>query len=648
MTSKSSLLSLFIIVLFVNVVNAQLKPMRTLKLKIKAPDSIDLTNYFIYYEDTTQNISVQEAIRLLKTNHFKKKRNITEFFGLENENFKSRIIGTEHTKCNYWLALQIKNDTDVMLPLVWSFYNNDINFNLYDITNQIKPRLLDSGSSQTLQSLRKFKVRSVSLRFDLKPAASKLLMLKIRPLDINYLHIPMDLTTTEDYLLNENLNAFLTGRYFGCFAFAFFLNICLGVLLKNRIHFWHAIYILAFIAWNLNELMMDSLVIPEWLYVWYAQLPSAFFTLTTVFTGIIVFQIFIDQKIKYPKFYKLFYWLKVGLFIIFLIILCSSFTEKYNHPFFSTSRILVNVCSILVIGFQLSNIIYGIILKDRLMLIYLIISFLVLLSILNNVYYLWFHSNLFYIEPADMTFGFMVEIFLLTIVFAYIQKRRQDKSLLALQEAMDIKKDVAQRIIVAQEDERQRIAKDLHDDVGATLSTLQLFVSNQAYKSVPIKDSNTQNEKISYLVKKAIVDIRNIAYDLLPYDFLETGLFASIRTRIDDLNNKGPILFNLVILGDENVFITNTKSISIFRITNEIINNILKHSYAAEATLQLIIENNILEIICEDNGIGFENANTNKGMGLKNLHSRINYLNGKLSIDSNAKGTTIIIQIPID
>ena len=79
----------------------------------------------------------------------------------------------------------------------------------------------------------------------------------------------------------------------------------------------------------------------------------------------------------------------------------------------------------------------------------------------------------------------------------------------------------------------------------------------------------------------------------------------------------------------------------------ELSNNILKHSHASEATLQLIYYDMYLEIMAEDNGTGFsEVQNENEGMGLKNIKSRISYLKGEMNIDSGKTGTTVMIQIP--
>ena len=201
-----------------------------------------------------------------------------------------------------------------------------------------------------------------------------------------------------------------------------------------------------------------------------------------------------------------------------------------------------------------------------------------------------------------------------------------------------------EEIVTAQENERKRIAQDLHDDVGATLSTLLLHISN-----VPgVTQSGSaliHFEKSISIGKKAVNDLRSISHNLLPKDFEQLGLFRVLQHRVDELNYITSVRFNLVTVGEEKT-IGELFSITLYRIINELINNIIKHAQASTTEIQLIISKADILLMVEDDGTGLNLNLSHHGIGLKNIYSRVEYLKGKITIDSNSSGTSVIIDIP--
>ncbi|MER0442634.1 7TM-DISM domain-containing protein [Emticicia sp. W12TSBA100-4] len=191
------------------------------------------------------------------------------------------------------------------------------------------------------------------------------------------------------------------------------------------------------------------------------------------------------------------------------------------------------------------------------------------------------------------------------------------------------------KIIKAVESERQRIARDLHDDLGGTLSAIKGKIANEKVSQEAIN-----------LVEQAIEDLRYISRNLSPPELENDGLIISIQNTINRVQNVSKIKFTFINFGEKQRLNQDIK-LNIYRIITELINNILKHSKAQNAIVQLIYYKESLQILVEDDGIGIKSEKNNWGIGLKNINSRVEFLGAKLEIDSSAKGTTVIIELPL-
>lgn len=195
-------------------------------------------------------------------------------------------------------------------------------------------------------------------------------------------------------------------------------------------------------------------------------------------------------------------------------------------------------------------------------------------------------------------------------------------------------------ILRAQEDEKQRIGKDLHDQVGPLLSNLKLQVNSL------INETGIQSDA-EKLIDMSIDHIRSASYDLMPNVLYRHGLEAAIED-FCEMATRGQ-RFKIKLQLSENAFeIEQNISLQLYRIIQEIINNALKHS---EATLILITfkyHNNIYKIEIVDNGRGFNtNENTHLGIGLKNIKYRVELITGKINYTSKPGATRYILNIPL-
>jgi two-component system, sensor histidine kinase LadS len=194
----------------------------------------------------------------------------------------------------------------------------------------------------------------------------------------------------------------------------------------------------------------------------------------------------------------------------------------------------------------------------------------------------------------------------------------------------------SQKIIEALEIERNRIAEDLYDDVGAMLSTAIGYLSSVVRKA-EIKERFPILVETRKLLDRAVENLRTVSHNLMPKNFAQLGLSKSLAETIDKVTATTDIEFQYIVVGQERRLSAATE-VQIFRIAAELINDILKNSGATEVTFQLIYGTESLQIISEDNGPQPPTYN--------NLTSKVAFINGQLDVDITPEGVTAIVEIP--
>ncbi|TLF46349.1 sensor histidine kinase [Maribacter aurantiacus] len=203
-------------------------------------------------------------------------------------------------------------------------------------------------------------------------------------------------------------------------------------------------------------------------------------------------------------------------------------------------------------------------------------------------------------------------------------------------------------MIEGQEKERQRIAHDLHDDLGGLMANVKLHFNSLQEKSV----SNKQElyNKTNELLEEAYQKIRAIAHEKNSGVIAKQGLLRAVNQMADKISQSNRIAVSVQDFGLDNR-LENSLELNLFRIIQELMTNIIKHAKATMANIHLTNHGDLLNILVEDNGIGFDPKSIKKskdGMGLKSIDKRISHLEGTFHIESEpGKGSTIIIDIPI-
>ncbi len=228
------------------------------------------------------------------------------------------------------------------------------------------------------------------------------------------------------------------------------------------------------------------------------------------------------------------------------------------------------------------------------------------------------------------------------------EKRAMEQKL--LQQELNKQKMIVQAVVDAQERERAEIGKELHDNVNQILSTTKLYLelagSDEAERTNLIARSAKN-------ITQAITEIRNISRSLVPPSIGDLGLLDSIHDLIENIRAIKAIHIEFYPVGDFDSRIGDQQKLMLFRIIQEQVNNVLKHSEARNLIIELVLveAENRIELFITDDGRGFEPSRIKgkKGMGLSNIISRADLFGGKVSIVSaEGEGCKLNVQIPIN
>ncbi|MFL9837510.1 ATP-binding protein [Flavobacterium sp. ST-75] len=205
-------------------------------------------------------------------------------------------------------------------------------------------------------------------------------------------------------------------------------------------------------------------------------------------------------------------------------------------------------------------------------------------------------------------------------------------------------------MLEGQEKERERIANDLHDNLGSMLATLKMNFEHLRMRKNEIREEEDKlYDRTDQLIEDAYQKVRTIAHAKNAGVFANEGLIPAIRKMAGKISIPGTLTIEVLAVGF-NKRLENKIEIAIFRMVQELSTNIIKHSKATEASIQLTNHDDNINIIIEDNGVGFKSttAPSSNGMGLNTITKKVEQLGGTFTIDSTpGKGTTIIIDLPI-
>lgn len=246
-----------------------------------------------------------------------------------------------------------------------------------------------------------------------------------------------------------------------------------------------------------------------------------------------------------------------------------------------------------------------------------------------------------------LVFASLFLLILIISIYFYTKKLAKEKEINHSQKLKEIAQQeelkITKAILEGEEKERERVGKDLHDGLGGMLAGVKINFS--AWASQNLEPENKQNfNEILHQLDHSVTELRNISRNLMPESLLKLGLETALKDLCEFYSRKDlHIDFQPI---DINSKLPLAVQINIFRIVQEILANAVKHSEAENILLQCSQSNDVFLITIEDDGKGFsQDSSPTKSMGLHNLKTRVDYLKGKMEINSDHEGTAINIEL---
>ncbi|MEO6354972.1 MAG: ATP-binding protein [Ferruginibacter sp.] len=242
----------------------------------------------------------------------------------------------------------------------------------------------------------------------------------------------------------------------------------------------------------------------------------------------------------------------------------------------------------------------------------------------------------------------LTSLFLLMglFVFAFFLIYRKNQNAKEIQ-IEKLKETLLQSQIEIQEQTLQHISRELHDNLGQVASLIKINLNTLQLNNIP--KTTEKIEATKELTRQLIADIKSLSVSLGSDRIAQAGLVKALETEVDRLNKTGQFTALFALEGTMPL-IDNDKAVILYRMAQEILNNMVKHSHATQINIFLHASENLFKLQFNDDGVGFNAAEklNGSGAGLRNLTSRALLIHATLQILSSAEnGTSIIIEMPL-
>jgi two-component system NarL family sensor kinase len=261
------------------------------------------------------------------------------------------------------------------------------------------------------------------------------------------------------------------------------------------------------------------------------------------------------------------------------------------------------------------------------------------------------NKEIYFIMFMGFILAFLLVGFITAMIFFYQRRRqKQERELIRLKE--EYEQEALRSQLEIQESTMKTIAQELHDNIGQTLSVIKLWMSIAPIEKDHKAFEGVQNSK--EMLHKVIRDMADLTKSLHTDRISDIGLSEAINFDLASIRRVGLLKIQFDTLGDEFHF-PDQKSIFIFRMYQEMMNNIIKHSKAVNVNVALVYSgNDTFVMTIRDDGVGFdvqkkkESGSGSSGLGLKSMQNRAKMIGGNMSIRSEeGKGTTISVAVPL-
>ncbi|MFT3704273.1 MAG: sensor histidine kinase [Agriterribacter sp.] len=239
---------------------------------------------------------------------------------------------------------------------------------------------------------------------------------------------------------------------------------------------------------------------------------------------------------------------------------------------------------------------------------------------------------------------------LIISLLTYRNYRQKQKLQLQRITELETEKKLAatEAVLKGEEQERTRLAKDLHDGLGGMLSGIKYAFQTMKGNLIMTPDNQQAFERSIDMLDSSIKEMRRVAHNMMPEALVKFGLDTALKDFCNDINQSGVLKINYQSNNLESAVIDQTTAITIYRIVQELINNTIKHAGASSAIVQVDKSADGIMLTVEDDGKGFDTKilGYKGGIGWSNIQSRVDYLKGKLDVQSQpGKGTSVLVEL---
>jgi signal transduction histidine kinase len=256
------------------------------------------------------------------------------------------------------------------------------------------------------------------------------------------------------------------------------------------------------------------------------------------------------------------------------------------------------------------------------------------------------------IQKNAILYSAIALIMLALFLVLYLRQRMTKNKIIAEQKIRQLEEEKkflsAKLLVEGQEEERKRIARELHDGLGVLLSATKMQFTSL---KLSLPENKELFDRAVKLLEQASGDVRKISHNMMPGLLTKLGFYEAVEDLIDNVKDTPGLHAECIIEGDQSRLPEN-EEIMLYRVVQEMVNNTIKHARAKNITLQVTRAGKELQLIYKDDGVGFDAekvlASPTASLGLKSIQSRIGFLNGDLRIDSApGQGVRYTVTVPV-
>jgi signal transduction histidine kinase len=600
---KSLLLSAFLVLQF------SLFATKTLTVD-SLKQEVNLKNYCFHFEDTTDILSIDK----INTVTWEKLNGPTSF---------------PVNKHPQWLKYNLKNTYDKPIQkTIFIPYHLINKVEVYTLVDSIYSSLSQTGIHNSY-SAKYIRSMGYPIKIVLKQKSTTAILIRL-----DYLYRPLRATT---YLMSENRvrkviekSNTIIWLWRGVFLFAIFISLVFYWFVRLKLFLYYSLLNLG-VAFFIGSQIGD--------YFMFFDTDPTNITSVIDFTGTILINLFLPQFLNALTPIKennktLWKWMYRFIYGGVIILLLNLFPQIRNSSLMFYSHFYIMILTVIVFMMQL-----GFLLKNS----FLKIKNSILTFIIYGIYIFTAFSeailpNFGLIEDSPFIFKILLySSFFEMFSFMLLMGKEtvtiyKDRSALLYQQKQH-QKEIIFSMVSGQEEERNRVGRELHDLIGANMAIIKQKIDKK-------------NADLYKVVEQTITDVRVLSHGLVTNMEKDDDFMDEIKEMGHlfnaDKKECHTYFYNWPTINDTDL------TTHLYRITQELLQNANKHSQANSVHLQFIGDNeNKISLIYEDDGVGFNSRQKYKGLGLKNIKNRVQLINGTLQVDAqpNGKGTTVIIEV---